>query len=59
MRSHGVGNANATKIFKRYGQETDLRIRKNPYSLTDIDEIGILTADKTEQNLSIHTLSKS
>ncbi|MGO9613701.1 MAG: ATP-dependent RecD-like DNA helicase [Dissulfurispiraceae bacterium] len=53
LRSHGVGNANATKIFKHYGQETELRIRQNPYCLTEIHGIGFLTADKIAQNLSI------
>src|SRR5208283_3566528 len=53
LRGHGVGNANATKIFKQYGQETELRIRQNPYRLTEIHGIGFLTADKIAQNLSI------
>jgi len=52
LQSHGVSSGYATKIFKRYGQESIAVVRENPYRLaTDIFGIGFLTADRIAEQL--------
>ena len=47
LQDHGIGTGYATKIFKRYGQDSIAVITKNPYRLaTEIFGIGFLSADK-------------
>jgi exodeoxyribonuclease V alpha subunit len=46
LQSHGVSTAYATKIFRRYGQQTIGMVQRNPYRLAeDIFGIGFLKAD--------------
>ncbi|GHT94497.1 hypothetical protein FACS1894122_11170 [Alphaproteobacteria bacterium] len=52
LQSHGVSSAYATKIYKRYGNESIAVVKKNPYRLAhDIVGIGFLTADKIARKL--------
>ena len=52
LQSHGVSSGYATKIFKRYGQESIAVVKENPYRLaTDIFGIGFLTADRIAEQL--------
>ncbi len=52
LQSHGVSTGYAAKIFKHYGQESIVVVKKNPYRLaSDIFGIGFITADKIAANL--------
>ncbi|MCK8600563.1 SF1B family DNA helicase RecD2 [Desulfoferrobacter suflitae] len=52
LRSHGVGAAHASRIFKQYGKASLTVLQENPYRLAmDISGIGFLTADKIARNL--------
>jgi exodeoxyribonuclease V alpha subunit len=52
LQSHGVSTAYATKIYKRYGNESIALVKENPYRLAyDISGIGFLTADRIAQKL--------
>lgn len=52
LLSHGVGTGYATKIFKRYRQDSIAIVKENPYVLaTDIKGIGFLTADRIAAKL--------
>lgn len=47
LKTYGVGNANAAKIYRKYGDESIAVMRENPYVLADeVDGIGFLTADR-------------
>lgn len=52
LQSHGVSSGHATKIFKRYAQDSIAVLSKNPYKLaTDIHGIGFNTADRIAEKL--------
>ncbi|MFH1351107.1 MAG: ATP-dependent RecD-like DNA helicase [Pseudomonadota bacterium] len=52
LQEHDVSAAYATKIFRRYGDETLSVLKRDPYKLaTDIHGIGFNTADKIAQKL--------
>ncbi len=54
LRGHGVGNAVAKKIYKKYGENTKEELQKNPYgALQGIFGIGFKTADKLAAELNI------
>jgi exodeoxyribonuclease V alpha subunit len=47
LQSHEVAPTFATRIFKKYGQESVKKLKENPYDLAyDIQGIGFKTADK-------------
>ena len=52
LQSHGVSSAYASKIYKKYGNESIAVVKDNPYRLAhDIWGIGFLTADRIAQKL--------
>ncbi len=52
LQSNGVSSTYASKIYKRYGNESINVVKENPYRLAhDIWGIGFLTADKIARNL--------
>ncbi len=54
LQCHGVSATYATKIFKRYGQESIRIVKENPYRLaTDISGIGFVTADKIAKDMGV------
>jgi exodeoxyribonuclease V alpha subunit len=54
LQGYGVTPSYGAKIFKRYGKESIMVVRDNPYRLaTDIFGIGFITADKIAEKLSI------
>jgi len=54
LRSYGVGQAMATKIYARYGRDTVRLIQENPYRLcSDVSGIGFRTADRIAMNLGV------
>ncbi len=58
LQGHGVGTAQAVKIFKHYGNSAVAVLRENPYRLAnDITGIGFVSADKIAANLGIDKAS--
>lgn len=56
LQEKGVSTAYATKIYKKYGQNSVAKLTENPYCLTDdIWGIGFKTADKIAQNMGFAT----
>lgn len=56
LHSHGVGSANATRIFRAYGEQAISVMSENPYRLArDIRGIGFKTADAIASRLGIET----
>jgi len=54
LRSYGVGQAMAVKIYSRYGKETVRLIKENAYRLCEeIFGIGFRTADQIATNLGV------
>lgn len=54
LKTYGVGNANAARIYKKYGTESISVLKSNPYVLADdIDGIGFLTADSIAMAMGI------
>ena len=52
LQSHGVSSGYATKIFKKYRDQSIAVVKKNPYRLaTDIFGIGFATADDIAEKL--------
>ena len=52
LQAHGVSSGYATKIFKRYGQNSISVLKRNPYTLaTDIYGIGFQMADRIAEKL--------
>ena len=52
LQTHGVGIGYATRIFRKYGDDSIKVVTENPYRLaTDIFGIGFLTADKIAEKL--------
>jgi exodeoxyribonuclease V alpha subunit len=47
LQGYGVGTGYATKIYRRYGDDTIARVTENPYRMAeDVFGIGFRTADK-------------
>ena len=54
LQSHGVGTANAYRIYRQYGAEAVRRIRENPYRLAaEVYGIGFRTADLIAASLGV------
>jgi exodeoxyribonuclease V alpha subunit len=52
LQGHGVSSGYATKIFKRYGQDSISILNQNPYTLaTDVHGIGFQLADRIAEKL--------
>ena len=52
LQGHGIGTAQALRIWRRYGREAQARIRENPYRLAEeIPGIGFRTADAIAASL--------
>ncbi len=52
MQSHGIGLAQARKLWQRYGSDAPERIRNQPYRLAwEVSGIGFKTADKLALSL--------
>lgn len=60
LQSHGVTTGLATKIYKKYGDDSVGMVRQNPYQMVqDIHGIGFKTADKIAQALGLPADSES
>ncbi|MBN1670653.1 MAG: ATP-dependent RecD-like DNA helicase [Kiritimatiellae bacterium] len=54
LHSHRVGTAQASRIYRQYGQEAIARVNENPYRLVrDIWGIGFKTADRIANSLGV------
>jgi len=54
LRGHGVGSAQAMRIYRQYGNEAVAVVTRNPYRLCrDVWGIGFKSADKIAMNLGI------
>ena len=51
LHGAGVSNAQAQRIFQRYGLNSIQVLRENPYQLTELPGIGFLTADAIARKL--------
>jgi len=52
LQSHNVSTALATKIYKKYGNDSVEVLRRNPYQLADeMDGVGFRTVDKIAAQL--------
>ncbi len=59
LQSHGVGTAQAARIYRQYGAAAVAKISENPYRLcSDIWGIGFKTADGVAQSIGIPTESE-
>jgi len=62
LQGHGISAAYSARIYRQYGNQSVLRVRENPYRLSqDIHGIGFLTADRIAQQLGIspHSLIRA
>jgi exodeoxyribonuclease V alpha subunit len=58
LRSHGVGTAQAVRIYKTYGDKAIELVQENPYRLADdIWGIGFQTADELARRLGVPAAS--
>lgn len=56
LQEKGVSATFATKIYKKYGQNSIAKLSQDPYQLTDdVWGIGFKTADKIAQNMGFAT----
>ena len=54
LQSHGIGRAQAARIYREYGHEAIALVKQNPYRLcNDIWGIGFKTADGVAQSVGI------
>ncbi len=54
LQGHGISGSLASKIFRRYQQQSLNILKEDPYRLVkDIKGIGFLTADKIAMNLGV------
>ena len=52
LQGHGISLGLATKIYNKYGDETEQLITENPYRLTsEIDGVGFYKADRIAEEL--------
>lgn len=59
LQSHGVGTAQASRIYRQYGDKSIALISENPYRLCDeVWGIGFKTADKVARSIGIPAESK-
>lgn len=60
LQTYGVTSGQCVKLVNRYGAQTQLILRSNPYQLaSDIDGIGFKTADRIALNLGIPNESQA
>lgn len=58
LQGHGIGVAQAVRIYKRYGDSAVAVLRENPYRLADdIPGIGFKTADRVARDLGVDKTS--
>lgn len=58
LQSNGVSAAYSAKIFKKYGKDSIVTVKNNPYRLAaDIYGIGFITADSIARNMGIDPYS--
>ncbi len=56
LHQHGISTARAVRIYKSYGEQSILQLRKNPYQLAhDLHGIGFKTADKIAAKLGVQS----
>jgi len=54
LHQQGLSTSKADKIYKKYGDDTVKKVKKNPYLMTDdIWGLGFKTADATAQNMGV------
>ena len=54
LQGHGIGSAQAARIYRQYGNESVAMVRTNPYRLcADVWGIGFKTADSVAMSLGI------
>jgi exodeoxyribonuclease V alpha subunit len=54
LHQNGLSTSKADKIFKRYGEDTVKKVKKNPYLMTDeIWGMGFKTADAVAQKMGV------
>ncbi len=54
LQGHGIGTAQAARIYRQYGNESVAMVRTNPYRLcADVWGIGFKTADSVAMSLGI------
>jgi exodeoxyribonuclease V alpha subunit len=54
LHQQGLSTSKADKIFKRYGEDTVKKVKKNPYLMTDeIWGMGFKTADAVAQKMGV------
>jgi len=54
LQGHGIGTAQAARIYRQYGNEAVAMVRTNPYRLcADVWGIGFKTADSVAMSLGI------
>ena len=54
LQSYGVGIGYATRIYRKYGDDTIIRVRENPYRLADdVVGVGFRTADKIAMEMGL------
>lgn len=59
LQQYNVTVNTALKIYKVYGEDTENKLKANPYRLVeDIEGIGFLTADKIAVNMGVERLSE-
>ena len=56
LQQYGISNTLATKIYKKYGNDSYRIINENPYMLAeDIEGVGFKIADEIASRVGIHT----
>jgi len=59
LQSYGISSSYGVRIYKRYGSDTIVKIKENPYRLSeDITGIGFKMADKIAKNMGIDGRSR-
>lgn len=54
LHQNGLSTSKADKIYKRYGEDTVKKVKKNPYLMTDdIWGMGFKTADAVAQSMGV------
>lgn len=54
LQGHGIGTAQAARIYRQYGSESVAMVRTNPYQLcADVWGIGFKTADSVAMSLGV------
>jgi exodeoxyribonuclease V alpha subunit len=53
LAPHGVSRTMVLRIFEHFGSDSEAIVRRNPYSLTEIDGIGFRRADEVALRMGI------